>query len=77
MHLDLAGGRQLNGSYRAKTRFEALLEWPETSGLLTLKTYGTGQESRAVALDWNAWNTDADVDGVRELMESALVKLAE
>jgi uncharacterized protein YndB with AHSA1/START domain len=67
--LRMIGLGGLNGRVLARSRREALLDWPERQGVLGLKTFGVGPGATAIALDVSLWDNGS---GAADLMMPAL-----
>jgi len=73
--LDPGAGLALDGEVLAAAPHELLLSWPETDGVLGLKSFKAGPR-RAVALDWSSWGGGETSEEVERWMTAAVDRLA-
>lgn len=75
VHWTLRDGQPLHGRVLARTERELLVSWEELDGALGLKAFRMGP-SRAVALDFSAWELDPGrMPAVQSLLEEAVDSL--
>jgi len=76
IHVLLRDDGALSGRVLARTAREVLLEWREARGVLGLKCFGQGPESRMVALDFSAWSLPGgDLAAAQAILDGATERL--
>jgi len=76
--LELKEGGRVSGEVLARTNREVMVSWREVDGLLQLKAFGFGPDSRQVGLDaWGYGLSEEDAARHKAWMEAAAQRLAE
>jgi hypothetical protein len=76
LRLRIDGALPLEGDVLASSSRELLVSWPEQRGVLCLKAFSAGPDTRMVALDFRAWDRpNGEVAEVREHLQRALDRL--